>query len=400
MRVHTWGMGFGLHRWWRLRLSFMALALAGAGVPVAAAGGLPRLRVEPLTTGLTGYAMNEHGAVVGRRLDAGQVGHAFVVRAGRTDVEDLPVPPQWISSDAYAVSNTGVVVGAVSTATIASVGSRAAAWVPAGPGWEFRLLGALPGDTHSAAFGVNDHGDIVGGSGGLGLGLYPRAALFTAGGVTELAGLGTPADVNNDRQVVAGTQVLDLDTMQLSSIPLPPGNWQGVVATDISESGGICGTIMGYSGCSNFAVRWTPSAGWDFVGSCATTTAANSINSRGDTVHAVQYGGTFANLVPHGNLAVETLLDGAWAGWTVAGLAVVTDQRWMLASVRAPGSAAITLARLVPVLSPDLDGDGVVDGADLGALLGAWGTVGADLTGDGTTDGADLGALLGAWTLG
>lgn len=42
-------------------------------------------------------------------------------------------------------------------------------------------------------------------------------------------------------------------------------------------------------------------------------------------------------------------------------------------------------------------GNGIVDGADLGALLGSWGGPSGDLNGDGTTDGADLGALLGAW---
>ena len=45
----------------------------------------------------------------------------------------------------------------------------------------------------------------------------------------------------------------------------------------------------------------------------------------------------------------------------------------------------------------DLDGNGTVDGADLGFVLGAWGTSSGDLTGDGQTDGADLGALLGGW---
>jgi choice-of-anchor B domain-containing protein len=46
----------------------------------------------------------------------------------------------------------------------------------------------------------------------------------------------------------------------------------------------------------------------------------------------------------------------------------------------------------------DLNGDGFVDGADLGLLLGEWGGPGAgDLNGDGTVDGADLGVLLGAW---
>lgn len=46
----------------------------------------------------------------------------------------------------------------------------------------------------------------------------------------------------------------------------------------------------------------------------------------------------------------------------------------------------------------DLNGDGVVDGADLGILLGSWGASGGgDLDGNGVVDGADLGLLLGAW---
>lgn len=44
-----------------------------------------------------------------------------------------------------------------------------------------------------------------------------------------------------------------------------------------------------------------------------------------------------------------------------------------------------------------LGGDGLIDGADLGVLLSAWGTGGADLNGDGATNGADLGVLLGNW---
>ena len=46
----------------------------------------------------------------------------------------------------------------------------------------------------------------------------------------------------------------------------------------------------------------------------------------------------------------------------------------------------------------DLNGDGRVDGADLGQLLAAWGTPGpTDLDGSGSTDGADLGILLTNW---
>ena len=45
----------------------------------------------------------------------------------------------------------------------------------------------------------------------------------------------------------------------------------------------------------------------------------------------------------------------------------------------------------------DLNGDGVVGGADLGGLLAAWGTNGGDIDGNGDTDGADLGVLLAGW---
>ena len=51
-----------------------------------------------------------------------------------------------------------------------------------------------------------------------------------------------------------------------------------------------------------------------------------------------------------------------------------------------------------PVCAPaDLDCDGAVGPADLGLLLGAWGTKGGDLDGDGITGSSDLAILLGAW---
>ncbi len=48
----------------------------------------------------------------------------------------------------------------------------------------------------------------------------------------------------------------------------------------------------------------------------------------------------------------------------------------------------------------DLNEDGRVDGADLGALLAAWGSPDqdADLKDDGIVNGADLGVLLSFWT--
>lgn len=52
----------------------------------------------------------------------------------------------------------------------------------------------------------------------------------------------------------------------------------------------------------------------------------------------------------------------------------------------------------------DVNGDKLVDGADLGQLLGAWGAVpqgtrgACDFDGNGIVDGADLGVVLGAWS--
>jgi len=49
--------------------------------------------------------------------------------------------------------------------------------------------------------------------------------------------------------------------------------------------------------------------------------------------------------------------------------------------------------------TPDLDGNGRVDGSDLGIMLATWGDCGrGDLDDDGAVTGSDLGLLLAAWT--
>jgi len=67
---------------------------------------------------------------------------------------------------------------------------------------------------------------------------------------------------------------------------------------------------------------------------------------------------------------------------------------------RVDAHAAVVAALSVECAFADLNCDGVVDGADLGILLSAWGSddATADLNGDGVVDGADLGQLLANWT--
>jgi myo-inositol-hexaphosphate 3-phosphohydrolase len=63
-----------------------------------------------------------------------------------------------------------------------------------------------------------------------------------------------------------------------------------------------------------------------------------------------------------------------------------------------PVSQFVVNAVNVPCIA-DLDGSGQVSGADLGTLLGAWGTAeaGADLDGSGDVGSGDLAILLGTW---
>jgi phosphodiesterase/alkaline phosphatase D-like protein len=70
------------------------------------------------------------------------------------------------------------------------------------------------------------------------------------------------------------------------------------------------------------------------------------------------------------------------------------------AAVLALGPQIVSRFRVHPTRSfcADLNGDGAVDGTDLGLLLVQWGGAGsADLNGDGTVDGADLALLLSTW---
>lgn len=65
--------------------------------------------------------------------------------------------------------------------------------------------------------------------------------------------------------------------------------------------------------------------------------------------------------------------------------------------------ASVAINQTLTVVAPsscpaDLTGDGSVGAADLGVLLGAWGSAGPpDLDGSGSVDSADLAILLGAW---
>lgn len=137
-------------------------------------------------------------------------------------------------------------------------------------------------------------------------------------------------------------------------------------------------------------------------------------------------GGTFA-----AEISASTIVGGTGSyAWTSTPLMVADVQGWLDApennfgwilrgnegvsqSVKALGSRENHVPGQQPTLTiefepqslptPDLDGDGVVGGSDLGLMLAGWGACSsppcaADLNGDGIVDAADLGVLLAAWS--
>ncbi len=120
-----------------------------------------------------------------------------------------------------------------------------------------------------------------------------------------------------------------------------------------------------------------------------------------------------------GQKQIEVIVDGASTTFTL--IPAGTGNQWVTFTLNFVATGAATQitvhgtssgsggqyvgldnVSVVPMSVPcpaDLNGSSIVDGADLGQLLAAWGSANpsADLNGSGLVDGADLGQLLAAW---
>ena len=143
-------------------------------------------------------------------------------------------------------------------------------------------------------------------------------------------------------------------------------------------------------------IRFTPTVtGLYTIGNCADT---------GTTVDA-----RLAILTTCGDPSTNLVCDddGCTAGaapytskieWTLdAGTTYYIAVGGFNAQATGPFNVEIT-APSAPPCPSDVNGDGVVNGFDIGLLLGNWGFSGTgDVNGDGTVNGFDLGLMLGAW---
>ena len=157
------------------------------------------------------------------------------------------------------------------------------------------------------------------------------------------------------------------------SVPIPAG----VNVTNIGfkspmyHSGDPYETTPWTATLSDGTLRW----------SCAPNTNPNANALRWSTMYNFRFD---ADVAPAATTGLVQL--GLWKAPTTASPATQVP---MLAAIPS-----------TPVVTPpaDLNGDGVINGADLTALLACWGGVCGDIDDDGTTGGTDLAALLAAWS--
>jgi uncharacterized membrane protein len=120
----------------------------------------------PMPAGATegrAYDINDDGQIVGVVNATRAVAVIWEESAGAYEPRVLALPPGGLYGWAFAINNSGDVVGRVVFTEAGAPVGRAVLWQK-GPSGEPApaILDALPGTTASAAYGVNDRGQIVG----------------------------------------------------------------------------------------------------------------------------------------------------------------------------------------------------------------------------------------------
>ncbi|MFO0961801.1 MAG: DNRLRE domain-containing protein [Phycisphaerales bacterium] len=162
-----------------------------------------------------------------------------------------------------------------------------------------------------------------------------------------------------------------------------------------SNADGGSGTIA-LEGDATWRKRFYPDIAWTTPGGVFDATASSSMVA--DLTGPYTFPSTPALVAD-----VQGWLDAPATnfGWAMLGNESVpgTVKRFVSRnSTNASQRPKLTIEYTLPVVG-DLDGNGIVNGADLGLLLGNWGGSGVgDLDGSGSVDGADIGILLGHWS--
>lgn len=329
---------------------FALLALAAPAATQA-----PSLALEFLGPAGSVNALSETGVIVGQ-VQVGAATRGFVASAGHAPVL-LPLPAGDKGSWALDVSEQGVIVGATSVQTSPEFGGRAVAWQPDGVGgYTVHELGKLPGHSGSIATAVNNLGDIVGWSNS---GMFRYAVLFTApGGVLDLNpwGVFDPQAINDQRVLVdKQARRMDLDTMTVQNLGLPPGppSYSATTGYDINELGHLAGTavLATSTSCVYQATRFVDGAGWQMLTTCSPVASAYDLNDRGDVLYrAISVLVDLVHLEGVGEFSVQSLLEPKAQDWDVLAFGAAINTARQLAVIVHDSDAGLTgVALLTPI---------------------------------------------------
>lgn len=215
-----------------------------------------------------------------------------------------------------------------------------------------------------------------------------------------------------------------VELTNLSGAPIDMTGWsfddsgQTPGSFDLSAFGTVApgeSVVFTDSSASGFAAAWSLDPAVKVIGGLGNPNGSNlgrndEINifdSDDNLVDRLTYGdqafpGTIRTQNISGQACLEFIGENDVFGWELSALGDIYGS--FAASTGERGTPGFYVAPVCSGIVGDLNDDGVVNGADLGILLGAWGPCAdcndciADLDGDCEVDGADLGALLGAWS--
>ena len=393
-------------------------------------------------------ALNDAGQSTGDSGFYGGVSHAFLGHPDGT-IENIETLPGWGISQGQAINSKGQVAGVLRDAR----GQKPNSFFLYTPGAGMVDIGTLGG---AAAFvtAMNDSGDIIGAS--FNQAGHFRAFLYTAAdGFRDLnlalgANIVSALDINNAGHVVGffETPQAELHGFVWDGQPLDLGGPLSV-AMSLNDAGVVVG-LMDVPGVGRRAIRYTSDDGISVIpdGLGAAAVHATLIAPSGLIVgqyfqmntsfvfYHTTDGQTVGVGTPPGGInrpiavndagriliqredsqtfELAILVFDPGSGVHDLSEAIIGDLPWTIVEAWGMNAAGQVLvsgetpdgyatALLTPVTPGDLNGDGHVDQADLGALLAHYGVENGatyeqgDIDGDGAVNQADLGILLAAF---